>query len=158
MDIRKTLSIFLMIFACITLQAETLMGKVVRIADGDTFTLLVEKKQHRIRLYSIDAPDTKGGQPYSQKSKDYLASMIAGKTVHVGAKDTDRYGRYLGVVSTSDIKDVNLEMIRSGMAWHYSYYDNTPAYKTAQQQAKKARKGLWADPSPINPYEWRKKH
>ena len=155
---RKALSIFLMMFVCFILQAETLTGKVVRIADGDTFTLLVEKKQHRIRLYGIDAPETKGGQPYSQKSKDYLASMIAGKTVTVEVKDTDRYGRYLGVVSTSDIKDVNLEMLRSGMAWHYDYFDNTPAYKTAHQQAKKAKKGLWTDPSPINPYDWRKKH
>ena len=142
----------------IVLHAETLVGKVVRIADGDTFTLLLDQKQYRIRLYGIDAPETKGGQPYSHKSKEYLASMIAGKTVAVDIKDTDRYGRYLGVVSTSDIKDVNLEMLRSGMAWHYSYYDNTPACKTAQQQAKKSKKGLWADPSPINPYDWRKTH
>ena len=76
---RKSLSLFLMMLVCITLQAQTLTGKVVRIADGDTFTLLVEKKQYRIRLYGIDAPETKGGQPYSLKSKDYLASLIAGK-------------------------------------------------------------------------------
>lgn len=155
---RKFLFLFLMTVACITLQSQTLTGRVVRIADGDTFTLLVEKKQHRIRLYGVDAPETKGGQPYSQKAKDYLASMIAGRTVQVEVKDTDRYGRYLGVVSTTDIKDVNLDMIRSGMAWHYSYYDNTTAYKSAQQQAQKGRKGLWRDPSPINPYEWRKNH
>lgn len=155
---KKILFLFLMTVSCITLQPQTLTGKVVRIADGDTFTLLVEKKHHRIRLYGIDAPETKGGQPYSQKAKDYLASMIAGKTVQVEVKDTDRYGRYLGVVNTGGIKDVNLEMIRSGMAWHYDYFDNTPAYKMAQQQAKKAKKGLWADPSPINPYEWRKSH
>lgn len=54
---------------CLTVQAETLIGKVVRIADGDTFTLLIDKKQHRIRLHGIDAPETKGGQPYSQRSK-----------------------------------------------------------------------------------------
>lgn len=155
---KKFIFIFLTAVECIILQAQTLTGKVVRIADGDTFTLLVEKKHHRIRLYGIDAPETKGGQPYSQKAKDYLASMIAGKTVQVEVKDTDRYGRYLGVVNTGGIKDVNLEMIRSGMVWHYDYFDNTPAYKMAQQQAKKAKKGLWADPSPINPYDWRKIH
>ena len=143
---------------CISLQAGTLTGKVVRIADGDTFTLLVDKKQHRIRLHGIDAPETKGGQPYSQRSKEYLSSMIAGKTVKVEVKDTDRYERFIGIVSTDKIKDVNLEMIKAGMAWHYSYYDNTPSYKLAQQQAKKGNKGLWQDPNPINPYEWRKKH
>lgn len=150
--------LFAVFFTSIVLHAEILVGKVVRIADGDTFTLLLDQKQYRIRLYGIDAPETKGEQPYSQKSKKHLASMIAGKNVQVEVKDTDRYGRYLGVVSTSDIKNVNLEMIRSGMAWHYSYYDNTPSYKAAQQQAKKFKKGLWADPSPINPYDWRKTH
>ena len=143
---------------CLCIQAETLTGKVVRIADGDTFTLLIDKKQHRIRLHGIDAPETKGGQPYSQRSKEYLSSIIAGNTGKVEVKDTDRYGRYVGIVSTDKIKDVNLEMIKAGMAWHYSYYDNTPSYELAQQQAKKGKKGLWQDPKPINPYEWRMKH
>ena len=143
---------------CVFASAETLTGKVVRIADGDTFTLLINKKQHRIRLHGIDAPETKGGQPYSQKSKDYLASLIAGKGVTVNVRDTDRYGRYIGVVSTSSVKDVNLEMLKAGMAWHYSHFDKTPAYKKAHAQARKSRIGLWKDPSPINPYDWRKKH
>lgn len=146
--------LFVLMVSC--LQAQILEGKVVKVADGDTFTLLVDKEQHRIRLYGIDAPETKGGQPYSQKSKDCLATMIAGKTVTVNIMDTDHYGRYIGLVSTSSIKDVNLEMLKAGMAWHYSYYDKTPAYQKAQDLAKKSRIGLWKDPSPINPYEWRK--
>ena len=154
---RLVFTIFIFL-SFLIVQAETLIGKVIRIADGDTFTLLVDKKQHRIRLYGIDAPETKGGQPYSQKSKEQLSSLIAGKIVIVEVKDTDRYGQYLGIVSTDQVKDVNLEMIKSGMAWHYSYYDNTPSYKLAQEQAKKTKKGLWQDPKPINPYEWRKKH
>lgn len=84
--------------------------------------------------------------------------MIAGKLVKVEVKDTDRYGRFIGIVSTDKIKDVNLEMIKAGMAWHYSHYDNTPSYKLAQEQAKKGKKGLWLDPNPINPYEWKKKY
>ena len=152
---QKLSSVLIMFFACMSVWAETLSGKVVRIADGDTFTLLVNKQQYRIRMYGIDAPETTDGQPYSKKSKEYLSSMIAGKKVSVEVKETDRYGRYLGVVGTPEVKDVNLEMIRAGMAWHYNYYDKTPAYKAAEQQARKARKGLWADPHPINPYEWR---
>ena len=151
-------TLLLSLLLCLCINAETLTGKVVRIADGDTFTLLVDKKQHRIRLHGIDAPETQGGQPWSPKSKDSLASMIAGKTVTVDVRDTDRYGRYIGVVSTADITDVNLEMLKAGMAWHYSYYDKTPAYKKAHEHAKKSRKGLWSDPSPINPYDWRKSH
>lgn len=109
-------AILLSLVFSVLASAETLTGKVVHIADGDTFTLLVGKKQHRIRLHGIDAPETKGGQPYSQKSKDYLASMIVVRTVTVDVRDTDRYGRYIGVVSTSSVKDVKLEMLKAGMA------------------------------------------
>ena len=66
--------------------------------------------------------------------------MIAGKTVKVNVKDTDRYGK----VSTAEIKDVSLEMIKASMAWHYSYYDNILSYKLAQQQAKKEKK-VWGE-------------
>ena len=149
---------FLLLFWVGTLMAGNLVGRVVKVSDGDTFTMLVKTKEHRIRLYGVDAPEIKGSQPYSRKSKDYLASMIAGKVVMVYVKDKDRYGRHLGIVSTSKIMDINLQMIKAGMAWHYDYYDNTPAYKVAQKTAKRQRKGLWADPTPINPHDWRKRH
>ena len=139
-------------------MAEILSGKVVKVTDGDTFTLLAAgNKQHRIRLHGIDAPETKGGQPYSRKSKDFLAAMIAGKQVKVKVKSRDRYGRVVGIVSTRNVSDVNLRMLQEGMAWHYIQYDKTPAYKKAQETAKKQRRGLWTDPSPINPHDWRKK-
>ena len=139
-------------------NAQSLNGKVVKVSDGDTFTLLLENNSTvRIRLHGVDAPEMKGGQPYSRVSREYLSGMIAGKQVTVAVKDTDRYGRYIGVVSTTTIKDVNLKMIESGMAWHYSYYDNTPAYIKAQKRARQDKKGLWKDKNPINPYQWRKK-
>lgn len=134
------------------------VGRVVKVSDGDTFTLLLaDSTQERVRMHGIDAPEKKGGQPYSRAAKDYLSSLIAGKTVTVRSQSRDRYGRILGVVSTSEVSDVNLEMIRTGMAWHYSYYDNTEAYKAAEVYARKNKLGLWKDENPVNPYEWRKR-
>lgn len=130
-------------------------GRSVRVADGDTFTLLDDNNvQHRIRLEGIDAPEN--GQAFGNKSREYLSSLIVGKRLKVTYKEKDRYGRILGKVSTDSIKDVNLEMIKSGMAWHYSYYNNEEEYAKAHEQAKKNRAGLWIDKNPVNPYEFRK--
>lgn len=140
-------------------DAQSVNGKVVKVSDGDTFTLLKpDNTTVRIRLYGIDAPETKGGQPFSRASKDFLSSMIAGQEVSVVVMDTDKYGRYIGIVSTSEVPDVNLEMLRAGMAWHYRYYDMTPDYINAEQNAKKNKTGLWKDNNPVNPYEWRQKN
>ena len=153
----KRLFFIFLLFCSVCSFAETITGKVVKVIDGDTFDVLQDNNTTtRIRLYGIDAPEIKGGQPYWRKSKEFLAGMIAGQKVTVTVKSCDRYGRTLGVVSTSTIQDVNLEMIKAGMAWHYSYYDNIPSYRDAQDEARNARRGLWFAPDPINPYEWRK--
>lgn len=144
---------------CMTATAETLQGRVVKVTDGDTFTLLdSSNKQIRVRLYGIDAPEVTGGQPFSRQSREYLASLVADKQVNVWVEEYDRYGRALGIVSTADCKDVNLMMIEAGMAWHYSHYDRTPAYIQAQKEARRQHKGLWTEKNPVNPYEWRKKN
>lgn len=154
---RYIILVLISMITTINLSAEVLVGKVVRVSDGDTFTiLLANHKQVRVRMYGIDAPEIKGGQPYSQASRACLSEMIAGKMVEVYVHEYDRYGRALGTVSTKDIRDVNLEMLLAGMAWHYSYFDSTPDYRNAERRAKRIRIGLWNDPHPINPYNWRK--
>lgn len=137
---------------------KVLSGKVVKVADGDTFTMLIKgNRQVRVRMYGIDAPEMTGGQPFCRQSKDKLASLVAGKTVTVHVKSYDRYKRALGVVSAPGCKDVNLEMLKAGMAWHYKRYDRTPAYVNAAREAKTRQKGLWGDKrQPINPETWRK--
>lgn len=137
---------------------KVISGKVVKVADGDTFTMLVKGKQVRVRLHGIDAPEMTGSQPYCRQSKEKLSSLLAGKTVTVRVNGYDRYERALGIVSTDACKDVNLEMLRSGMAWHYKHFDHTPAYIKAAETARKNRVGLWRDKQPINPYKWRRDH
>jgi endonuclease YncB( thermonuclease family) len=49
--------------------AETVTGRVVGVADGDTITVLdADKVQHKIRLAGIDAPEKKAGvwQPFQR--------------------------------------------------------------------------------------------
>lgn len=134
-------------------------GDVVGVADGDTITVLdADKVQHKIRLTGIDAPEKK--QPFGNRSKQSLSDMVFNKVVTVETDKRDRYGRELGKVLAGG-KDVNLEQVRAGMAWHYKAYERTQsatdrqAYADAENEAKAAKRGLWVDADPTPPWEWR---
>lgn len=99
-----------------------LCGRVVSIADGDTFTLLTEdKKQVKVRLYGIDCPEK--GQNFSEKAKQYSSSCIFGKEITVIEKDIDRYGRIVGIAMVNDTISLNELLLANGFAWHYTQYD-----------------------------------
>jgi endonuclease YncB( thermonuclease family) len=130
--------------------------RVVGVHDGDTITGLDESKtQFKIRLDAIDAPEL--GQPFGQASKKALSEKVFGKSVTVIPKTKDKYGRTVGHVLI-DGRDVNLEMLEEGMAWHYKKYDHNARLARAEGEARAAKKGLWADRDPVPPWEWRKEH
>lgn len=129
--------------------------RVVGVHDGDTLTGLDDAKtQHKIRLDAIDAPEL--GQPFGQAAKKALSEKVFGKDVVVTVKTRDKYGRTVGHVLI-DGRDVNLEMLEEGMAWHYVKYDHNRGLREAEQQARVAKTGLWQDPGPEPPWDWRRK-
>ena len=133
-------------------------GKVIKIADGDTITVLDRYKvQHRIRLTGIDAPERR--QAFGSRSKQSLSKLIFSKTVIVKTNKRDRYGRVLGKVLINGI-DVNKEQVRRGMAWHGYFRDQIAAdritYAEIEKNARNAHRGLWVDPNPLPPWKWRK--
>ena len=91
--------------------ATDLVGKVVGVSDGDTITVLVDKKPIKIRLEGIDAPEAK--QSFGNRSKQALSDLVFGKEVRVKKTGEDRYGRSLGLDSTDGI-DINAKMIQDG--------------------------------------------
>jgi micrococcal nuclease len=134
--------------------ALALEGKVVGVIDGDTIDVLDSSKtQHRIRFDGIDAPER--GQPFSSRAKSTLSDLVFGKTVRVDTEGTDKYDRTIGRVYV-DGRDVGLAMLESGVAWHYTKYDQSKAYADGEKVARAARRGLWTDKNPIPPWEWRK--
>src|SRR5687768_7171795 len=142
-------------------QAEILAGRVVKIADGDTLTVLdASKQQHKIRLTGIDAPERK--QAFGTVSKQHLAELVFGKVVDVEWHKRDRYQRILGKVLVDGV-DANLEQVRAGLAWHYKDYarDQQPAerslYAEAEEAASRSGVGLWRDSAPIAPWDFRRK-
>ncbi|PKO87239.1 MAG: nuclease [Betaproteobacteria bacterium HGW-Betaproteobacteria-12] len=140
-------------------QAGTITGYVVSIADGDTITVLDgSRQQHKIRLAGIDAPEKK--QAYGERSRQSLAAMVFNKAVSVAWDKQDRYGRTVGKVMINGV-DANLEQVKAGMAWWYEKYrkEQAPAdqrlYAEAEQRARAGREGLWRDPMPVAPWDWR---
>jgi endonuclease YncB( thermonuclease family) len=140
-------------------SAQTLVGRVVAIADGDTLTVLDDQKtQHKIRLAGIDAPERK--QPFGQVSKQYLSSLVSGQSVEVKIEKQDRYRRSIGKVLVNG-RDANLALVTAGLAWHYKKYQNEQnlsdrlLYSSAETQARQERRGLWSNQKPVAPWAWR---
>lgn len=142
----------------------TLTGRVVRVADGDTFTLRVQARQHQVRMASIDAPELhkkrrQPGQPVAQDSKNALARLIAGKTLSLHCFEHDRYGRDVCDVPLGDGSTANRRQVASGMAWAntegHSKYMRDPELPRLEKQARQAGLGLWALADPVRPWVWR---
>lgn len=129
------------------------VGRVVRVADGDTLTILVERRQVQVRLDSIDAPELK--QAFGQRARQSLAELCAARTARVIDKGIDRYGRTIGWILCDGV-DANSEQVKRGMAWVFVRYApaNSPLY-ALQGEAQGSRRGLWAHPRPVAPWEWR---
>jgi endonuclease YncB( thermonuclease family) len=135
-------------------RGQHLSLRVVGVHDGDTLTGLDDSKtQFKVRLDAIDAPEL--GQPFGQASKRALSEKVFGKDVVVIPKTRDKYGRTVGHVMV-DGRDVNLEMLEEGMAWHYEKYDHNKRLRAAEQAARAAQRGLWQDLTSVPPWDWRK--
>jgi len=144
-------------------------GIVVGVADGDTVTVLdADKMQHKVRVAGIDAPEKT--QPFGQRAKQRMSSLVFGKEVRLEGDKRDRYGRTVAKVwvSPPDCQrcpktlDAGLTVLTSGLAWHYKKYQNEQSpedrecYAFAEDEARSKRAGLWADGNPVPPWEWRK--
>lgn len=136
--------------------ADRIQARVVRVSDGDTVVISTgpNRKNERVRLYGIDAPETK--QPYGAESKSYLQRRIHSQLVTVEFNERDHYGRIVGRIFFNG-KDINLEMIQQGWAWCYRQYCKDPAYARAEEAAKQARIGIWRSSAPPTPpWEFRR--
>jgi endonuclease YncB( thermonuclease family) len=130
-------------------------GKVVGVSDGDTITVLHDGKVEKIRLYGIDCPEHR--QDFSQEAKKFTSRTVFGKTVEVKPIDTDRYGRTVGIVSI-DEKSLNEELVKAGLAWVYIQYCKESfcnRWEKSQEDAKKAKSGLWSTQNPTPPWKFR---
>ena len=135
-------------------SGESRNGEIVGVYDGDTCTLLVGKEKYKIRLAGIDTPEM--DQAFGKRAKQALSGYIFGKQVTARLSGQDRYQRYLGTILL-DGKDVNLQMVKDGCAWHYKKYSSDQALAQAESDARSARRGLWEAGDAMAPWDWRSK-
>jgi endonuclease YncB( thermonuclease family) len=150
----KLLIVPLFLIFNLSAQAETIQGLVVKIADGDTLTLLTGSNEKiKVRLAGIDTPERK--QPFGSEAKQALSKLVFQKKALIEVETKDRYGRTVGIVFV-DGQNINYELVRQGMAWVYRKYTNDEILYELEAQAKTKKTGLWADAKPIAPWSWRK--
>lgn len=148
----KCLAVLLVLAPWLGTSWADIVAKVVGVHDGDTLTILVERKQVRVRLVDIDAPEL--GQPFGKRSRQSLSQLCAGKQAQVN-EGKDRYGRTLGSVVCNGV-NANVEQVRTGMAWVFDRYVNSnSSLYSAQKQARELRLGLWSTEHQVPPWQWR---
>ena len=156
---KTTLVIVVLLFSA-QASPKTIMGEVVVIHQGDTFTIKSilpneNEKLYKIRLSNIDTPELK--QPFGKKAKFFTASQIIGEEVQVEYEMVDFYGRLIGTVILPEGKTLNEKLIAVGLAWHYRVVPLlNPLLERLQYEAWRKKLGFWVDPSPIPPWEFRR--
>ncbi len=132
-------------------------ARVIRIVDGDTLEVMYGELPVMIRLAHIDCPEKRGSQPFGNAAKKALSDLCFGQNIEIEfTGDKDRNGRYICVIYNQNGLNLNKEMIRLGMAWHYKKYSTDQEYDRLEQEARQSKIGLWADPDPTPPWQWRK--
>ena len=164
----RILCALLLCFLLFPYSAQAWRGKVHSVTDGDTIVVTRQDtgENVRIRLYGIDAPETKGRawktQPYGKKSAAYLATLLqAGDSAYIDVavyeQGLDKYQRTVaGVVTLPGGLVVQEEMLRAGMAWVYQKYcKDCRQWTEIQGEARSHGLGLWQEANPVAPWEWR---
>jgi endonuclease YncB( thermonuclease family) len=130
-----------------------LNGTVVGVTDGDTITLLdSNKKQYKVRLEGIDAPES--NQAFGTQAKKRLSELIFGKSVQIISSGKGKYQRHLGDIYLND-RWINKTLIEEGLAWHYDQYSDSKELAAAHAKAKASGKGLWTDEKVTAPWDFR---
>jgi len=130
-------------------------GPVLRVTDGDTLRVKVQGVAMDFRLAQIDAPEK--DQPHGERSRAELLRLVGGQKLVLVPIDTDRYGRTVADVWVGN-RNVNRALVKSGDAWFYDEFSQDAALYELEQQARSAKRGLWALPPAqrIEPWRWRR--
>jgi endonuclease YncB( thermonuclease family) len=131
---------------------DTLTAVPARVIDGDSFVLGDAAGGHEVRIAGIDAPEFR--QPYGREARSALQDLIAGRRIELLPRARDRHGRIVADV-TAGGRDVGAELVTAGAAWAQRERGGDEALLASEAQARTSRRGLWALPDPIAPWDWR---
>lgn len=133
-----------------------LVCSVKSVYDGDTLTASCPNGEVKVRVFGVDAPEM-GQEPWGDRSREAFRGLLPRfGSVRLRVVDEDRYGRVVAQVFV-DQRDAGLEMVRLGRARVYEQYNDSPDYRQAEAEARRARRGIWEKPgSQQDPATWRR--
>lgn len=134
-------------------------GRIIGVADGDTVIIYTsERERLKVRLYGVDAPE--GGQPWGGEAESFVRGLAWLQEVELRVLSTDQYGRAVALVKLPDGRSLNEELVRRGHAWVYRDYCKEyfcGGWLRLEKAARENKNGLWSEPSPTAPWNWRKR-
>ncbi|HMR17935.1 MAG TPA: thermonuclease family protein [Sphingobacterium sp.] len=134
---------------------DTTRYKVVGVKDGDTFVVLMEGREQVVRFAHIDCPENK--QPFGNNAKQFVSDLCFGTYVTlIHDNDYDRNKRLIAEVLLEDGRNLNKELVKNGLAWHFKRYSDSDEYAKLEAEARSRQIGVWSEPNPIAPWDWRK--
>ncbi len=140
----------------ISLVAVDFTGRVVGVIDGDTLEVLHNQRPECIRLSGIDCPEK--GHAFGKQAKQAASELVFGKEVTLQTHGRDKYKRNIGELILLDGMNLNQELVKQGWCWWYRQLcAGRYGARSLEKDARERRKGLWADPQPVPPWEWRKR-
>ena len=135
-------------------KEESIVATVTKVIDGDSLKAKTkEGKEYEIQVEGIDAPELK--QPHGKEATEALSKMVMGKEIKVTWTKKDNFDRLLAQIHV-DKTHANQEMLRTGHAWHFKRYNQSKELAELEEEAKKAKRGLWATENPQAPWDFRK--
>ena len=156
----RQLAFILVFLLCFGSAAAAFSAVVVKVSDGDTLQVRESNGTvTKIRLYGVDSPET--AQPYGKASASFLDKAAFNRTVNIKTVETDQYGRLVAIVTVKNENiSLNAQLVRQGYAWYYPQYCRSGAFcktlKGLEQQAREQKLGLWREPNPTPPWEFRR--
>ncbi|MGD9332580.1 MAG: thermonuclease family protein [Desulfobacterales bacterium] len=145
-----------LVAAAPALAGDLIAARVIGVTDGDSVIVLEDGNNRvKIRLHGVDCPEI--GQASGAEAKNFTSGLSFGKAIEYRLVGIDKFGSTVATVYLDDGRELNLEIIKAGLGWYEKRYLKRPDYADAEAQARKDKIGLWADPDPLSPWEWRRK-
>lgn len=152
---RKIIVLILLFAVCMLSGAawsETSIGKCVRVYEGDTIAVIRDDEEIDVRFDAVDCPEKT--QEFFEESTRFTSNLLLGHEVLLDIKNQDRYGRYIARVKIG-YRDVSLELVKAGMAWHFKRFSNDEKLAAAEEEARAKKIGIWSLANPIPPWDFR---
>lgn len=131
--------------------------KVIGVKDGDTISLLIDGKEQTVHFAHIDCPEKK--QPFGTKAKQFVSDACFGKNVTLVINEKNKYDRnkrLIAEIILEDGRNLNKELVKNGLAWHFKKYSDSKEYDQLEKTARNRKIGIWSEPDPTAPWDWRK--